>query len=153
MSRKHEVPKVVRVGGLRYRVVVEEEMVSEEGVEILGQHDYGRLQLRLSLAADPEVRPFVLFHEVLHACIAVSGGDSHQEEALVSGLAHVLLQVLRENPDLVRYLLGGWMVSSGGSGRRAEDARAEDTAKEADGGSTGSRGKNPVGDPGGQPGW
>jgi hypothetical protein len=147
MSR---IPKVVRVGGVRYRVVVEEEMVSEEGVEILGQHDYGRLRLRLSLAADPEVRPFVLFHEVLHACVAVSGGDSHQEEALVSGLAHVLLQVLRENPDLVRYLLGGGRV---GSGRRAEDARGEGTTRETDGGSTGRGGTDPVGDPGGQRGW
>jgi hypothetical protein len=126
----------VRIGGVRYRVVVEEELVSDDGVELLGQHDYGRLQLRLSLAADPELRPFVLFHEVLHACVTVSGGDSHQEEALVAGLSHVLLQVLRENPDLVRYLLGKPPIADaiGDSGRRAEDAAVSSSAAEAAGG-------------------
>jgi len=114
------IPRVVRVGGVHYRVVVEEEIENEDGVEILGQHDYGRLQLRLSLAADPEVRPFVLFHEVLHACITVCGGDSHREEALVTGLAHSLLQVLRENPDLVRYLLGSSLTLGVGSDQAPE---------------------------------
>jgi len=111
--RRERIPERVRVGGVWYRVVLEEEMVSEEGIELLGQHDYGRLQLRLSLATEPELRPFVLFHEVLHACITVCGGDSRQEEALVTGLAHVLLQALRENPELLRYLLG--KVPSGGT--------------------------------------
>lgn len=125
-KRQEGIPGSVRIGGVRYRVVVEEELVSEEGVELLGQHDYGRLLLRLSLAADPELRPFVLLHEILHACVTVSGGDSHQEEALVAGLSHVLLQVLRENPDLVRYLLG--------SGRRADGAAVSSSAAEASGG-------------------
>jgi hypothetical protein len=105
MSQKRGIPRVIRVGGLDYRVVLEDGMEGEDGIEILGQHDYGRLVLRVSRAADPKVIPFVLFHEVLHACITVCGGESHREEALVSGLAHVLLQVLRENPELVRYLL------------------------------------------------
>jgi hypothetical protein len=127
------IPRSVLIGGLRYRVVLEQEMVSEEGVEILGQHDYGRLQLKLSLAADPEVRPFVLLHEVLHACVTVAGGDSHQEEALVAGLSHVLLQVLRDNPDLVGYLLGK-PVKRGRSGRSGEDAAVSGTETEAAGG-------------------
>ena len=131
MSR---IPQRVLIGGLRYRVVLEQEMFSDEGVEILGQHDYGRLQLKLSLAADPEVRPFVLLHEVLHACVTVSGGDSHQEEALVTGLSHVLLQVLRENPDLVRYLLGK-SGQRGSAGRSGHDAAGSGTEAEADGGS------------------
>ncbi len=123
MSAERRIPGVVRIGGVRYRVVVEEEIESEDGIEVLGQHDYGRLQLRLSLAADPEVLPFVLLHEVLHACITVCGGDSHQEEALVSGLAHVLLQVLRENPDLVRYLLGRPAEAEVGSDEDPEGGR------------------------------
>ncbi len=105
MKPQVALPKRVRIGGVWYRVVLEEELVGDDGIELLGQHDYGRLVLRLSRATAPELLPFVLLHEVLHACVTVCGADSHQEEQIVAGLSHTLLQVLRENPGLVRYLL------------------------------------------------
>ncbi len=105
MKSKVAIPERIYIGGVWYRVLLEDELENDDGIELLGQHDYGRLALHLSRATAPELLPFVLLHEVLHACVTVCGADSHQEEHLVAGLSHVLLQVLRENPNLVRYLL------------------------------------------------
>lgn len=48
-----------------------------------------------------------LLHEVIHASIAVVGGEEmsdEEEETFVSHLAPVLLDVLRSNPVLLAYL-------------------------------------------------
>jgi len=46
-----------------------------------------------------------VMHEVLHCCTALARvSDDSTEEHTVSALAPVIVQVLRENPDLVAYL-------------------------------------------------
>lgn len=49
----------------------------------------------------------VLLHEALHACVEVSRGhglDLDAEEAVVDALTGPLLDLLRRNPDFVRFL-------------------------------------------------
>lgn len=59
-----------------------------------------------------------LLHEVLHAIIGTarippfSTDNGHDEEAVVSMLAPLLLHTLRDNPDLVRTLLASDDVPS-----------------------------------------
>jgi len=56
----------------------------------------------------------VLLHEVLHACAYISGlsveGEYHRlddvEETFVARISPVLLDVLRSNPSLLKYLVG-----------------------------------------------
>ena len=45
-------------------------------------------------------------HEVLHDAVAQTGFpiEDDREEQLVTGLAHVLLGVIRDNPDYVEWL-------------------------------------------------
>ena len=58
----------------------------------------------------PESRPYeqmTVLHEVLHAAWAATGLDDQtcdHEEVIVSTLAPVLLAVIRDNPDLIKYL-------------------------------------------------
>lgn len=51
-----------------------------------------------------------LLHEVLHACFAAAGisdtVSSEQEESVANRLSPILMTVLQENPDLVRYFEG-----------------------------------------------
>jgi hypothetical protein len=58
-------------------------------------------------AADQE-RDTVL-HEVLHCMSRIVGliRDDDEEERIVAALTPLLLDVLRRNPDLVGYLVGG----------------------------------------------
>ncbi len=65
-----------------------------------------RIEITEDLAHDQE-RDTVL-HEVIHAIIRVHGlhrATYVEEERLVAGLTPVLLNVLRSNPDLTKYLL------------------------------------------------
>ena len=59
-------------------------------------------------AQGPDQERDTLLHEVLHAALKVAGvrvGSSKSEEAMVRGLAPVLLDVLRSSPELVGFLL------------------------------------------------
>jgi hypothetical protein len=49
----------------------------------------------------------VLLHEILHACFVDSSYEMtyEEEERVVATLTNPLLSVLRDNPDVVRYLL------------------------------------------------
>jgi len=48
-----------------------------------------------------------LLHEILHACVQASSPvvDSEHEEAMVAAITAPLLGVLRENPEIVDYLI------------------------------------------------
>lgn len=46
-----------------------------------------------------------LLHEVMHGCLGPLGKDN--DEALVEGLSHILLDTFRRNPDFVAYLMEG----------------------------------------------
>lgn len=72
-------------------------------------HGAGRTriaQLQMLINADQhetQIRDTVL-HETLHACLHIQD-LSAEDESFVGRLAPVLLDVLRSNPDLVKWLL------------------------------------------------
>lgn len=107
-----DLPTHIQVGPMRYTVAVDQVAINAEGSS---KHVYGvTLHKKLSIflaegmAADQEAD--TLLHEVLHACLNVTGQDlpytDTQMEAVVYGLSPVLLDTLRRNPDLVAYLVG-----------------------------------------------
>lgn len=75
------------------------------------------LQIKILLSPNihPEVLREVLFHELMHACVATSGhtyGLKHiknkdVEEVMIQGLSPALLAVLHNNSEVRRYLLDG----------------------------------------------
>lgn len=79
---------------------------------VTGLADEGTLStsdLRLLLAAQQDslrVKEAAL-HETLHGAIDVTnlrGKEKDEEEALVAALSPVLFQILRDNPEFVRWL-------------------------------------------------
>lgn len=106
---RRDLPGVLKIGALRYGIV----LVDDE--EMLGQHDYGQGVIILSQRCSPEIAPWVLFHEILHAVFDFCGLE--QDEGMVQALAHTLLTVLRENPRITAFLLGE-------AGRRQDGASA-----------------------------
>jgi hypothetical protein len=104
-------PKAMKLGLTRWRV--------EWGREALdrllgpGSNDDGVCRPGLAaiavetLPGNPIGERELLLHEVLHACVAASSLDVplDQEEPLVAAIAPRLLEALRQNPALIRYLL------------------------------------------------
>lgn len=77
-----------------------------------GSRLYGRTNL---LSGVIDIRPQTavtmnretLLHEILHTIFFLTKITSDKEEEFVGRIAPALLDVLRKNPDVVRYLLDG----------------------------------------------
>jgi hypothetical protein len=79
-------------------------------IEILGlTNPDEQVILFESVDAAPDVQAVVVLHETLHAIFSQIGIrdllDQHAEESITKRLSPLLLQVLRENPRLIEYLV------------------------------------------------
>jgi hypothetical protein len=120
-----ELPRSLRIGHLRYRVVEDDGLVQEHSVREMG--DYAGFShaptQTIALATrrvrggggdlGQQYRREVLLHEVLHCCLRVTDCDPDRdakagledvEERAVAAIAGPLLAVLQDHPDLVAYL-------------------------------------------------
>lgn len=98
------LPATIKVGPHVYRVVSPNRALEAEDAAGRTSPAVGEIQVRSehshTYVAD------TLLHEVLHAVIHnVSGAPSDQEEQFVERMSTGLLAVLRENPDLVAFLV------------------------------------------------
>lgn len=129
MSETHPIPSTLRIGHLTYAVTRDDEHLDRESVTNrtpkyagLSNSAEQRITIRTALADDYEAE--TLLHEVLHSCLRVSGVDPDNdaaarledvEERAVAAIAGPLLATLRDNPELVDYLLrrtGAFDISS-----------------------------------------
>lgn len=105
-------PKTIKVGPHPYRVITGNRAHRILGSDKLGETDVAAQELRVGPGQASTQERDSLLHEVLHACWdqtslrAGAGGDRSDEEAAVSALAPLLLGVMRDNPDFVRWLCG-----------------------------------------------
>lgn len=105
MSEELVLPAELRIGPHTYRVRLSDKL------EEYGHTDNRQSKIRLAgWQADGQLRD-TLLHEALHAIVWCSGGSrllalsDEDEERMVRLISPWLLQLLRDNPDLVRYLL------------------------------------------------
>jgi len=82
----------LRIGAITYDV-------TESVMQDCGCIDYEKqtIEIRKGLAAD--ARTVTLWHEILHGILYNMGHVNH-DEILVDGIAHGVLQCLRDNPQL-----------------------------------------------------
>lgn len=108
-------PKVVRVGPLRYEIAFDQpaldrSAVTDGGDERDGEVDYDRGRIHVSPKLFPELQVETVFHEVLHTVTDQTGlraelGEE-TDEKVVRRISPLLLDTLRRNPTLLRYLVG-----------------------------------------------
>jgi len=55
----------------------------------------------------PQQQANTLFHEVTHAIFHLYGISLKSEEAVVTGLANAWCQVMRDNPEVEKFIIGG----------------------------------------------
>lgn len=103
-----DFPTSIKVGPFHYRVVEDADLV---GRDRCGEIRYGTLTIALSPNTAPDRQAETLLHEVLHAVweigLDVVSEPKHNTETVIERLSPHLLSVLRDNPDLVAYLVGG----------------------------------------------
>ena len=99
------VIKSIRIGYRTYKIKEwsEAELVTTES---FGQCDKQRGIIYVCAHLDPVVVADTLLHEILHAVWHEYGcQDDDREERIVHTLASGLIQVMRDNPSAIRYLL------------------------------------------------
>lgn len=117
-------PETVTIGHLNYRITFDDALINEysvrEGGNFAGYSNAAEQVIVLASkshsgmqAGDDYVRE-VLLHEILHQCLRVTGtnpdwdakaGVTDVEERTVAAMAGPLLAVLRNNRDLLTYVL------------------------------------------------
>ncbi len=92
-------PNVVSVIGKTYAILTVDSVDSEDSC---GEHELQRQEIKIKKDLHAEAARDTLLHELIHAVDEQL--DLRLKHRQVHALAAGLLQVLRENPDLVRFL-------------------------------------------------
>lgn len=83
----------IQIGPISYKVV-ETDIPS-----ICGDINTVKCCIRLNKAMKPDIRKVTLWHEVIHGILYAAGQTDH-DEVLTDAIAHGIVQVLRDNPEL-----------------------------------------------------
>jgi len=111
-----QLPSEVVVGPFTYAVLSDELAAAKakadsESIDNVGLHDSAKQTITVDPAQGPDSLASTVLHEVLHAIwygVGLQESDAkEQEERVVSAITHPLLDTLRRNPDLVKYLTRG----------------------------------------------
>lgn len=105
------MPEMIKIGGVRFKVIVEEELVDVEAdgkrVPVNGyiKHDSCAVGVRAGLAHDQTC--LVFLHEISHGLFSHFSREDMNDETVVMMLAEGLLMIIRDNPDLMAFLMNG----------------------------------------------
>jgi hypothetical protein len=97
--------KAIGIAGVIYAVAEVDRLLSDSGTEVLGQAVLHEARIEINARQDRQVKLRTLWHEVLHAVEQQLGWRQDDalrlEEHQIDALANTLVQILRDNPDLV----------------------------------------------------
>lgn len=97
-----DMPKTIKVGPHTYSVLRKTKFQMPEQI---GGCDFDALQLSIRQRIKKSVAQETLLHELIHACTSPSFNEKTMtDEEFVTAVSPMLLQVLKENPELVEYL-------------------------------------------------
>jgi hypothetical protein len=104
--------KTVRIGSLDYEVNISDTLSQKN--DLAGRICYTSCVIDLDASSAPQRQYAVLFHEILHGIFSDSrlsetlNKDPALQEDIIEVMAHGILGVIRDNPDLVREIRELW---------------------------------------------
>lgn len=114
------LPTTVQIGAFVFSVDVDQDYMDEEaerrGQELSGMSEFEKQKITIGEGQGPDIQADTTLHEIIHMCLRVVSCDLNSEianeaftdfeERVVGAVTGVLLDTLRRNPDMARYLLG-----------------------------------------------
>ncbi len=91
----------VQIGPILYDVLRIPELASDAG-SLCGDFSFSRARIRINADDDPQCQVVTLWHEVIHGILYTAGLRDHDEQ-IIDALAHGLVQVLSDNPEIVPF--------------------------------------------------
>lgn len=98
---KPSAPATIRVAGKVY--VLEPVERNDLGADRAGEANHRKLRITYDTAWAPCQQRDTVLHEVLHCCEAAAGIELQEQE--VASIATLLYGVMRDNPELVKWLM------------------------------------------------
>lgn len=89
----------VKIGGIHYSVEVVPDL-RDGDVRLNGwiQYDLSKISIDAKLGEQTAFQ--TLWHEILHGIATQAGRNSELKEPMIEALAHGIIQVLKDNPDV-----------------------------------------------------
>lgn len=104
-----ELPDKVQIGPIPYSVKEVDDLhdVNDEGKKrwLHGVIKWASATIEVERGQSEDVKVTTLVHEALHGILNNAGQDDHPESMIIA-LGFGLVQLLRDNPDLVRVIVG-----------------------------------------------
>lgn len=99
------IPKYILIGTVRFTVEVtpDTELWRRSRLDLLGREDYKTATLSIREGMPQDVEAQVLMHEIFHALESAGGFTFTEKE--IRGMNNGLFQILRQNPQLVEYIV------------------------------------------------
>lgn len=91
----------VKIGPISYRFMLVDRLISEIDNKLQGHIVYQTCELKVEADSDEQIQAVTILHEVLHGIINNAGIVKH-DETVIDALAHGLLDVIQDNPELFR---------------------------------------------------
>ena len=87
--------KYVIVGAFKYKIIESDKMSDN------GTIDCEKLNIFIESSMNKQVKRQTLWHELMHAIMYEFGlPQSEHDEKLIDNIAHGVMQILRDNPEL-----------------------------------------------------
>lgn len=90
----------IKIGPVLYQVLYVPELASAEHGALCGDFNAAKARIRINADDDPQVQIVTLWHELLHGLLYTAGIREHDEQ-VIDALAHGLIQLLTENPEII----------------------------------------------------
>lgn len=99
--------ETIKIDAVNYRVEETNDTIVVDGKECGAEVNYNTALIRVGNVIGEGKKAKTLMHEVFHALLFERGLDeASEDETLVNELASGTINLIRENPALVEYILG-----------------------------------------------
>ncbi len=99
----------MKIGPYKYEVHYIDDLKDPDNNNRLhGMHSHSKLEIMCEGMDHPQVQIATIWHEAMHAAFDLSGvniGDQ-AEETVCTALSPIIIQMIRDNPKLVKATLG-----------------------------------------------
>lgn len=105
------LPKQIKIGGYKYKVVKSKEPIVHNGGECMGLHLPIEQEIKIKVGLSKECEAEVLLHEIMHSLFdqyaidLFNGATNNMEEVAVSALGRGLMSVFHDNPKFAKYFM------------------------------------------------
>ena len=93
--------KEIKIGSRVYQI---NEKSDFKNPNLWGEILYREREIYIKPELCDDEKAITLMHEVLHGALFYIGSKLQKNEEIISGMANVMVMIIRENPELIKYI-------------------------------------------------